>query len=191
MTVSIPVNKPWHEECLFVLALARGSVSRTELRSQIRLLQEQRVPSPMPPHTDGTYDYWISKLKKWRMVEESKGTLKLSGVGKWLAHSKLGHIETRLQLLYLVLCPKCIRKGESNCMVPQKDTLETNKSGTSFVDFECSACRHTQKRSNISPVASPIAEFLAFYRKAILELRSFVNVGGSSINVAPGVFNNI
>ncbi len=166
-------DSEWHEELSTILLLEKGALERNELRKGIRGIQEKKASCS---HSDSAYNYWIRSLKRRGILDERNRVLKLTGLGEWIARSKLGTISQRNSFTSL-MCPKCsnsILLAFALCK-PLLDTMTVNSKGEPRVDVRCPRCGELSQYCNISGIAET-GEFVRFYNQAVAELRKFVKL---------------
>lgn len=167
------IDAEWHEELLTISLLQKGALERNELKKGIRGIQEKKASFS---HSDSAYNYWIRSLKKRGILDERNRVLKLTGLGEWIAHSRLGTISQRNAFTSLI-CPNCSNNVSLEFVLckPLLDTLTANSKGVRFVDVRCPRCGELSQYFNISGIAKR-NEFVHFYNKAVTELRKFVKL---------------
>jgi len=164
------VDPYWHERHLMVLILNRSSMRKPELFDRVRIEQKKRdvLGEKGQAHSRRNYDHWVERRTDQWVIVENEGTLELTGLGKWIANSRLGTFFDRDDFIELI-CSNCAKPGDLVFLKPLQGTSETNAKGRLFMDLQCPRCQNRISRMPISEVLSE-EEFIQFYNKALREL---------------------
>lgn len=173
--MNIPIDEVWHEELLTIRLLNQGDRDKSELKKEIRRIQETKV-APFAPHSDSAYNYWFRALKKRGIIVEHDGVSKLTKLGRWIASSKPGTISERNAFAYLI-CTKCSSNARLEFVIrtPLVHTLRVNSKGDPFMDVSCPRCGDLSEQYNLGGIANK-SEFVDFYNQAVSELGKFVKL---------------
>lgn len=170
MGAIIPLSEKWHEEYLLITLLQKEDLDRKEVRERIKDIQKKKM-APFEPHSNSAYNYWIRSLKKRFIIDEQRQILSLTGLGKWIASSKLGDIFNRNAFVYL-MCDKCTNRLYKALRTPLPDTIELNAKGDFFMDIKCPNCGSIEHRWGLSSIVGK-EHITDFYNQAIEELEQY------------------
>jgi len=168
------IDPYWHEGYLMVLILNRGSMRKPELFDSVRIEQKKRdvLGEKGQAHYKSNYNHWVERRIDQLVIVECEGMLKLTGLGKWIANSRLGTFFDRDDFIKFI-CSNCAKPGDLVFLKPLQNTSETNAKGRLFMDLHCPKCQNHISRMPISDVLSE-EEFIQFYNKALKELDGVV-----------------
>ena len=170
--ITNPCLEEWHEEYVIIQLLQKENIDRKEIKKRIRSIQNKRKDL-CEPHSEDNYDKVIKVLKQRFIVDEHSRTLSLTGLGEWIAFSKLGDLFRRNVFVDL-MCKKCTNRLEKVLCTPLPDTITHKAKGDFFMDIKCPVCGSVAPRWGVCSIAD-IKSFPRFYNQAIDELEHYLD----------------